>query len=220
MKVAILSMIYHEPEWLHTIGAIQRTCPGVPVYFAERNGVGGLAEAFNHGFAANGLGSKFDLVWFLTNFSWSGNLLQEMLNLEGVHWDFTAAVHPAFSSDHRFLRPSVGPGEHWQVPFVEFTAPLVNARIFDNLKLDALMPYTGHDVDWGHRVRLDGKDLFCYQPKEAESIHSYIRHSKSLHPATIERRKRREAAELATNLRLRAKYGDEWRKTLNYMGGI
>jgi len=220
-SVAILAMIYHEPEWLNTIGSIQRHCPGVPVFFAERNGVGGLAGPFNEAFAANRL-VEFDYVWFLTNFSFTGPLLKELVRtavqLKTDHR--VAAIHPAFASDHRFLRPA-GNSEVTCVPFVEFTAPLVDTLTFAKNPLDDYMPYTGHDIDWGHRVREDGEKLFCYTPSPAVTVqHGYLRHSKSEHPATALRKKKREEAEVATVMRLRHKYGDNWRDLLNYKGGI
>lgn len=223
MKVAILSMIYHEPEWLNTIGSIQRQCPGVPVFFAERNGVGGLAGPFNEAFVANRL-VEFDYVWFLTNFSFTGPLLQELLfqiTLQEQRGSPTAALHPTFASDHRFLRPGEeGLRVRW-VPFVEFTAPLVSTKAFSTNLLDDHMPYTGHDIDWGHRVRMQGWGVYCYTPSPAVTVqHGYLRHSKSEHPATILRKKKREEAEVATVMRLRHKYGDNWRELLNYQGGI
>lgn len=222
MHVAILSMIYHEPEWLHTVGAIAKYCPVFPTYFAERHGVLGLSQAFNDAFEANHL-KHFDYVWFLTNLSFSGPLLQEML---GVLYSMpdkerkkVAAIHPAFKSDHQHLRPRM-PGDVLEVPFVEFTAPLVNAEVFAGLKLDPAMPYTGHDIDWGYQARKMGLRLLSYTPKESETQHSYLRHSGSPHPATAERKRRRQEAETATCLRLRNKYGDNWRDLLKYQGGI
>ena len=53
-NITIVSIVYHEPEWIETKKCIE-AC-GVPVVYVERSppGVGSLAEAINRGFKGKG----------------------------------------------------------------------------------------------------------------------------------------------------------------------
>lgn len=219
MRTAILAMIYHEPEWLYTCGCLSRV-RGIPVFFADRNGVEGLAGAFNEGFQRHRL-RDFDYVWFLTNVTFQPEVptaLSVLCQERGL-----AALHPVFESDHTFCRKSddqemlAEKRGVTEAPFVEFTAPMVDAKVFDQMPLDGEMPYTGHDVDWGHRVRLAGWKMGVWHGHSVG--HTYNR-KLIPHPATRHRAQLRKEYEPLTVKRLEKKYGPRWRAILNYQGGI
>jgi len=211
-KTAILMMVYHEPEWLQTVKCVATHCPGVPVFFTDRNGTDGLAGAFNHGFFNHRLW-EFDYVWFLTNIVFnSGDGLLKLIAALDCR-PAIAAITPAFDSDHAHTRPK-GHDMVDHVPFVEFTCPLVRASVFRHTMLDPEMPYSGHDLDWGYRVRRRKCLLGVHHGVVVG--HTYIRHSSSAHPATVARKALRDAAEEPTKALLAAKYGPEWFKLLRY----
>lgn len=208
MKTAILSVIYQEPDWHQTVDCIANHAPGYPVFFVDRKGTGSLAEAFNRGFKENNL-IVYDLVWFLTNVRFGPRTLQR---LEDHMWKTPyAAIHPAFESDHHHLRPKQV-DEVFEVAFVEFTAPLVRSSIFANNPLDERMPYAGHDLDWGYRVRYAGHLIGVYHGVTVE--HTYIRHNKRKHPVTALRANLRAATEEPTKQLLAQIYGENRQQKL------
>jgi GT2 family glycosyltransferase len=75
------------------------------------------------------------------------------------------------------------------------------------------MPYWGHDLDWGYRVRQAGWTLAV--DHDVEVGHTYIRNSKP-HPATVRRRKLRILSDEPTRRTLAQEYGPDWRNVLEY----
>lgn len=212
LRTAVVSVVYREPDWAWTTRPALDALP-CPVTYVDRAGTGSLALAHNRGF----LQARRDFpmapyVWFVTNVTFAPDLL---VRLERVlDEDPTlAAVHPTFQSDHAFCRPDGSGAVRSGVPFVEFTAPLVRTDVFVSHPLDVRMPYWGHDLDWGHRVRRAGWRLAVHHG--AEVGHQYIRHSLE-HPVTRERHRLRKASDPLTEKALRTKYGREWRKVLAY----
>lgn len=214
-SVAVLAVIYHEPDWLETLRCMAGL-DGVPVYLTDRNGAGGLAVAFNRGFNQHDL-VRYRYVWFLTNITFNPDILPLLVEGLEKHKTTAVAIQPAYESDHRFLRPGDG-NPVAEVPFVEFTCPLVRAPYYYREFLDPDLPYTGHDVDWGYRARKLGFSLLVH--RKLIVGHTYIRHSKSTHPSTLVRSRLRHAAEAGTQERLRKKWGVNWRGVLGYQGGI
>jgi 3-deoxy-D-manno-octulosonate 8-phosphate phosphatase (KDO 8-P phosphatase) len=147
------------------------------------------------------LGEKYDHVWFVTNVTFDPDLPLKLAESIGSH----AAIHPKFKSDHKHMTEGEGVKE---VPFVEFTAPLVRADVFKDLPLDENLPYWAHDLDWGYRVWSAGYSIAVNY--DLEVGHTYIRHSK-MHPVTKERLRQRRAADQPTREALVKKYGAEWR---------
>jgi GT2 family glycosyltransferase len=209
-KTAILSVVYYEPEWIQTCTDLANNAQGYPVFFVDRKGTGSLAHAFNSGFKTYQLW-EFDYVWMLTNIRFGPNCLEPLEQALEMRPPI-AAISPTFDSDHAHHRPKRGSDTNdiivRDVPFVEFTCPLVRSSVFKHDWLDENMPYSGHDLDWGHRMRMVGLKLGVHPGVKIE--HKYIRHSKSRHPATIERARLRAAAEEPTKRALAAKYGPDW----------
>lgn len=214
MNIHIVSIVYLEPEWAETKAAIVRT--GLPVSFVERDpqGVGSLAAAINKGFKQ--APEDVEYVWVITNVTFSQHLIGEL------HREIQkgyAAVHPCFNSDHKHLQwnPDANYGT-LEVPFVEFTCPLVRRSVFKEFPLDEYLPYVGHDMAWGYELRQTGYKLGVYHGEKIH--HTYIRHSKSTHWATIKRRKLRMMAVRPTTQRLIELYGKDYKSKIQYFGPL
>lgn len=210
MKTCIVSVVYYEPQWLRTVRAIEAT--GLPVFLTDRNGVGNLAKALNQGFSR--VPPEFDLVWFLTNPVFDPAIARDLIEEMENPW---AAVSPAFASDHKHIQPNGGQ-KTLEVPFVEFTGPIVRRDVFSEFPLDETMPYAGHDLDWGLRVRQAGHRIGV---KHATVFnHAYVRHMDRGNAITKDRQHRRKLAVSATGQRMTEKWGPNWRDELQYQGAI
>lgn len=211
-EMVIVAPVYLEKEWLTTRQLIEAT--GIDVVFVERNpaGIGSLSAAINKGFNQAMQMAAYRYVWFVTNITFELTLPAALLQC--IKQSGFAAIHPCFTSDHSFCRPGAGEGVA-AVPYIEFTAPIVDAIIFDRLPLDEEMPYWGMDLDWGYRVRQQGMQVGVDYRLQIQ--HTYIRNKSGLDLYT----KRRKLARLRTNnitkLKLIHKYGTDWRTTLGYL---
>lgn len=201
MRVAIVSVIYQEPYWIDTKKCIQAL--NLPTVFVDRKGVGSLAEAYNRGFQEAQIHNP-DLVWFVSNVTFKPDTLQKLVDSLGDY----CAIHARFDSDHRHMKSGFGVIE---VPFLEFTAPLVRNEVYKNLPLDENLPYWGHDLVWGYEAQKLGYKMAVNY--DIELGHTYIRNSKP-HPITRERQRLRRLSDKATSEYLRNKYGNEWRVKL------
>ena len=210
-KIAIVSIIYKEPEWAETERCLDKC--NVPLFFVDRHGVGSLAKAINSGLRQWGQG--FEFIWFVTNVTFAETCLGFLL--QGIEEYGLAGITPCFSSDHVFCRPMPGThGVNPEIPFLEFTAPLVRTKVLASYPLDEDMPYWGHDLDWGYRVRAAGWKLGVHY--DAEIGHVYIRNAENDHHITHKRLQKRRATNASTRAALVAKYGGQWRKKLQYVG--
>lgn len=198
--ITIVAVEYDEPEYAQTRECIAAS--GLPVVWVDREGIGSLAEAYNRGFKS----VRTPVVWFVSNIAFTPEVPGRLLLSLGDN----AAVHPQFPSDHTFIRQGSGVTP---APFVEFTAPLVIADVFREFPLDEAMPYWGHDLDWGHRVRQAGHSLAV--DHECRIDHVYVRHL-AQHPVTIRRRRLRRSTDEATRAALVERYGEDWKERLCY----
>lgn len=220
MRVLIVSVIYYEPEWQQTKACIeacaeytrQHLCE-VDITYIDRKGYGSLAKAYNSGYK-QGKGHEYDWIWMVSNVTFAPEILMQLLG-----WFPPAtvgAINPVYESDHLHLR-NQGHGIR-PVPFVEFTAPVVNGALFARLMLDENMPYWGHDLDWSHRARLQGYELMAHDG--AELGHSYIRFAKKenrMHPITLRRLMQRRRTDESTRQALLKKYGINWQRDLFFI---
>lgn len=208
-KCAVVSVIYRELEWADTEKCLLNYCNPYPVFFVDRRGVGSLAKAINGGFSAWANGSEY--IWFVTNILFSPECLQKLIDQMDKNPKM-AAITPSFESDHSFCRPIDGCKETKEVPFVEFTAPIVRASVFREFPLDEDMPYWGHDLDWGHRVRKAGHTLGVYHGEQLG--HVYIRNTNNNQRITARRFELRKKSNSATRQALMRKYGGMWKQIL------
>lgn len=195
------------------------------IVFADRDGVGNMARAFNA--ALNNIKITDELeylrfrgefikdqrmynvkyIWFLTNVEFP----REMpLSLLSAFDEETAAVHPAFDSEHYFIRDCIGVAP--EVEFLEWTAPMVRADVFFELGgLDEKMPYWGFDLCFSYRakeagyvLKIDGR----YKLK-----HTYL-NLNAPEPISAIRKQLRALYDKPTEERLIEKYGEDWLKKL------
>ena len=229
-KLLIISIVYLEPEWQETFKCLKALEGNHPVYYVERKpkGIGSLAEAINRGFRESRAFPDYEYVWFVTNVTFppdTANRLLKEMDQRGID-----VLHPAFDSDHLHMR---GTNEYKNfspfdkskmpiseqysnpffhdvvcVPFVEFTAAMVRADVFNAFPLDESMPYWGHDPD--HGVRLWRKGFTTAVHKKVRVNHVYIRNNKNKHLITAKRLQLRRAADAPTKAALRRKYGANW----------
>lgn len=211
--IGINSVIYEEPDWKRTKRDIL-ACD-VPTVFVDRGGVGSLAKAYNQGFYTL-IDAYPDLkyVWFVSNVTFTYRLVMQLVTaMERSGYD---AIHPCFTSDHLFCRCK-GNGLR-EVPFVEFTAPIVRVDTYKQIPLDEDMPYWGHDFDWGWKVRQAGGHIGVLDGVTLG--HEYIRfRAKSKpHPKTLKRRQLRLDTNAQTEEKLVRLYGEDYRKKLGVDG--
>lgn len=220
--VLIIALRYDEPEWRQTFNCLVKC--GVPIVIADRGGVGNMAKAYNEAFdkAMNSdwAEKKFKYVWFVSNIVFDPKILPVMVNR--MNSGEYAALHPTFASDHKHIQPLKEGNEFFhgvkEVSFVEFTAPLVRTDVFAHNFLDEDMPYVGHDLDWGFRVRSEGHKIGVYHGCHVE--HVYIRNNPNGHEVTKIRKALRKSWEKPTTEKLIGKYGQDWREVLGYYGNI
>lgn len=215
-SLCILSVIYYEPQWLDTI-----KCVGdcrIPVHLVDRSGYLGLADAINRGMKDNDIAAQYDYVWIVTNPIWKPGLHNVLMEpfLADERW---AAVSPAFNSDHAHMQKASG-SECREVPFVEFTCPVVKADLLAQTPLDEEMPYVGHDLDWCAIMRKEGWKVGVYD--KALVSHSYVRKMEKQfpHPMTEIRSRKRNESVQSTVARLESKWGKDWRSILHYHGAM
>jgi GT2 family glycosyltransferase len=211
-KCAVISVIYRELEWADTERCLETGCPPHPVFFVDRRGVGSLSKALNAGFKQWANGAEY--IWFVTNVLFDNNCLHKLI--EQMDKTGFAAISPAFNSDYVFCKPEKGCTETKEVPFIEFTAPIIRADVFREIQLDEDMPYWGHDIDWGYRVRQKGYSIGVYHG--AQLGHSYIRNTQNNNRFTERRKELRYKTNSSTKQALVKKYGGQWRKVLHFFG--
>lgn len=216
MKVSILSIVYDEPYWSKTECIIEELSikRGYDVVYVRRNphGHGSLSEAINRGIKLVPSYNKY--VWIITNVTFKPEIIDPML--EAMEEHNLAAIHPAMNnSDHLFKRQN-GKNMIMEVPYIEFTAPLVRLDIMREFPLNEDMPYWGHDLAWGHEVREAGYIIAVDHSVTVE--HDYIRNNFRNHSVTTARMKARQATNQSTIEKLVQLYGTDWKQVLKYEG--
>lgn len=212
-NVLIVAIKYEEPEWIQSWDSMaQCACP---IIVCDRSGVGNMAKAYNEGFKnSREFLARYDYVWFLSNVTFNDELLPGLI--QAMEENNLDAIHPHFNSDHKHLRESKNGGIVEEVPFIEFTAPLIRTRLFNLFSLDEDMPYWGHDLDWSYRVKLAGAKLGVHYGLTIG--HTYIRNNEAGHTVTNIRRKLRKLWDKPTQNKLIEKYGNNWREKVKYQG--
>lgn len=220
----IILMKYDEPEWKQTFDSAYET--GCSIIIASRDGISGMAGAYNRALVWN-LTSilKYKYIWFVSNITFTKEDFERLRNVM-VNYPEIDCLHPMFASDHKHLRPDAFPGNSTikEVPYVEFTAPLIKTKVFfpdsgrPDLFLDEDMPFVGHDLDWSYRAKQAGYTLAVC--RSVEVGHTYIRKDKNGHQVTDIRAKIRKSWIEHTTNALIAKYGVDWKQKLKYDGAV
>ena len=201
-KLLIVALEYLEPEWQQTLNCIEAT--GLPYQIVRRDGIGNMSRAFNTVF--NNPFLDYDLLWLVTNIIFEPNIPH--LLAQGIG-DY-AAIHPAMkSSDHRFQWPD-GSKEVKQVPFVEFTAPMIRTEVLYNNPLDEMLPYYYMDLDFAHRIKPEKVAVH----HGAEINHVYLRNKQTEHPISTIRKRLRHYWTPLSQAHMRKKWGADWETKL------
>lgn len=214
--ITIVSVIYKEDDWLQTKECIVET--GLPVVYVERNpvGVGSLAEAINRGVR---MAPDSEFLFIVTNCTFSREMPQRLVEaFETAPRPGLVAVAPCFDSDHEHVRQANHANPIQEVPFVEFTAIMVRDVVMRQWALDEDLPYVGHDMDFGVRMRREGYYL-CVDHREKLG-HTYIRHKTERNAYTEKRKKLRRQAQPQTVIKLKMKYGLNYKDIIKYHGQL
>lgn len=220
MKIAIIALKYLEPEYEQTMECLSRT--KLPVYYADRDGVGNMSRAFNEAFDKHVRG-RYDFVWFVTNIVFEPEVPYGLAALLRDNPDF-AAIHPAMNnSDHKHLWQDQvfrNIGNIRQVPFIEFTAPMFRVGTFGEYMLQESTPYYYMDLIISHQIRQDG--MMVGVTDERIIGHTYLRNSKSVHPISQIRKQLRDYHTPLSKQYMVDTYGPDWQDFLwpkNYSNG-
>lgn len=207
---------YHEVGWTEKTVAclLAAGFEESDIVYADRGGVGNMSKAFNDAFKSTLRKDMFPMAkpftWFLTNVTFPEQMPICLLELIKSDPEI-AAVHPAFDSDHPHIRNAYGISR--DVPFVEWTAPLVDSIIFFQCTLDEKTPYWGMDLDWCYLVNTIGEHTFAVDGRHRLG-HTYLRLNDQKEPVTIERERIRKTFDKSTEERLIEKYGANWMQKL------
>lgn len=211
MKALIVALKYLEPEYKETLNCLEAYHSNY--IFCDRKGVGNMAKAYNDGFKAAMADpqlSKAEYIWFISNITFKPGTLKVLV--DAMDHTGYAAMCPVYKSDHLHLQPrSFHYGkEVEEIPFVEFTCPIVRTSVFKQFQLDEYLPYYYHDLDWSYRVRQAGHKLGVHLGVEIG--HVYLRDKEDAHPISVQRARLRNRATPRSQSHMVAKYGRNWRK--------
>jgi hypothetical protein len=205
-RVLIVLMEYYEPDFAQTLKCVEDT--ELPYEVVSRDGVGNMSRAYNS-ILCDPLW-KADYLWFVSNITFAPDtpykLAHEMAKGE---W---AALHPTMQgSDHRFQWPIMGFDGVKESPFVEWTAPMVQAELFSSYPLDEMLAYYYMDLDWCYRVRQEGYRVGVHHGTKVE--HTYLRNKKD-HPISQMRKQLRNYWTPISQKHMLTKYGKDWQTKL------
>lgn len=201
MRIVIVALEYLEPEWLDTLKCIQDT--GLPYEIVSRDGVGNMSRAYNTILKTD---KEADYFWFVSNVTFKPQMPYELaMACDRLGW---GAIHPAMpGSDHRFQWPNGH--EPKETPFIEWTAPMVNAELFALHPLDEMLPYYYMDLDWCHRIKPNKVGVHHSQVIG----HTYLRNKKE-HPIGQLRKQLRNYWTPISQRHMIQKYGKDWQQKL------
>lgn len=213
--ITIVSIIYKENDWQQTKECIVET--GLPVIYVERNpvGVGSLAEAINRGVR---MAPESEFLFIVTNCTFSRDMPARLVEAFQDAAPGLVAVAPCFDSDHEHIKQANHACPLQVVPFVEFTAIMVRDVIMRQFPLDEDMPYVGHDMDFAAQMRKEGHYLVVDHREKLG--HTYLRHKKERNAYTEKRKKLRHQAQPKTVLKLKMKYGMNYKDIIKYHGQL
>lgn len=207
-KLAIIALRYLEPEWEETVKCLEAT--GLPIYYAERDGVGSMSRAFNDAWNKFALW-RYEYVWFVTNITFSPDVPFKLMRALIDDKDY-AGIHPAMHSDHPFLKPD-NSGKIKTVGFIEFTAPMFRSAAFDKFKLDENVWYYYFDLILCDLLSSIGQSVVVHHG--CEIGHTYLRNGVK-HRITLIREQLRDLTLPAQKQYMRDNFGLDWEQKLRF----
>lgn len=208
-KVCIIALKYNEPEYQDTLACIEKA--GVPVTWAERDGVGNYSRAFNEAFF-NRKAARYKYVWMISNITFTPMTLSRLVkSMERTGY---AALHPAMpGSDHRHQWPD-GSDEIRPAKFIEWTAPIVRSDVFLRNPLDTMLAYYYMDLAWSFEVQRLGYKVGVDHGAQVE--HLYLRNRPDDHPVSVIRKQLRSYWTPISRTHMENIYGPEWEHKMNW----
>ena len=202
-NILIVALEYLEPEWEQTFADIEAT--GLPYEIVSRDGVGNMSRAYNS--ILMDPTWKADFLWFVSNIRFDADVpIKLAMALETTGW---AGIHPAMpTSDHKTHHPHPI-GTYKQTPYIEWTAPMVNADVFSHEPLDEILPYYYMDLDWSYRVKDKGVGVH----HGCKVDHVYLRNAEE-HPIGRIRKQLRNYWTPISQKHMEQKWGKDWTKKL------
>lgn len=210
-SIAIVSLKYLEPEYKQTTDCLVDM--NLPIFFADRDGVGNMSRAFNDAFIKNVKGN-YEFVWFVTNITCSPDTPHILAS--GIRGSIVGA-HPTMAgSDHLHQRQNVTKQGIIPAPFIEFTAPMFRADVFAKYLLDEDLWYYYMDLELCHRLHGAGYQVAVNHAAAVD--HTYLRNTEIKHPVTELRSKLRNYISAGNRDYLATKYGPNWASLFNWKG--
>ena len=209
-KIQPIVLAYDEAGWTEKTTACLIAAGLDNIHYADRDGVGSMAKAFNRSAAQVMIREQPpEYIWFVTNVTFPPEMPAALL--QAIEADERAiAIHPAFDSDHPHIRQygqEVRPA-----PFIEWTAPLVWARGWEEVgPLDEAMPYVHFDLDWSRRAAIAGWSLLV--DSRYRLGHTYL-WKEAPEPISQLRRSLRSLRHAGSLARMEEKWGQDWRTKL------
>jgi hypothetical protein len=203
-KTAIIVLEYLEGYFRQTLDSLNGL--NADVFYAYRDGVGSMSRAYNDAYNKHVLGLHYDNVWFVSNITFLPEVLEKLeKGIEGY-----GAIHPAFNSDHKHIRPD-GSGQVKEVPFIEFTAPMFKTWVFEKYMLNDSYWYWFYDLIISKQMRDAGIKMATHHG--AEVGHVYLRNNKKEEISQIRERLRNYRHKIEIK-QLEQEYGKNWNQIL------
>lgn len=201
--MGIVALRYEEPYYARTEACIEAT--GLPVYWADRQGWGNFSAAMNE--AARRVQEPF--IWFITDIEFEPHVPDELL--ARIVSNDLVALHPAHNSDHIHHIPD-GSGSVKEVPFIEFTAPMVRTDVFREVGgLDEDYHYWIMDLLFSKELRERGYRMGV---DHGNPIQHVYRRDNIQYPITKKRYEIRKKRALIEEHQLARRFGPKWREIL------
>lgn len=211
--ITIVALKYEEPYYAETVKCLEAT--KLPVVWADRRGWGNFSKAMNDAMWQ----VKTPYVWFTTDITFDPETPYKLL--ESLQQCGLAAIHPHHASDHLSHRlggqTNVYPfGAETgalvrPVPFIEWTAPLVEMEWMTRFPLEEDYWYWYMDLLWSKAVREAGGRLGV---DLQHGVNHVYRRNKVEHQITRKRYRHRQVRNRIEQKLLARRFGPDWRKTL------
>lgn len=203
-KTAIIVLEYLEGYFDQTVKCLEGS--KADVFYARRDGVGSMSRAYNDAYNKHVLGLHYENVWFVSNITFLPEVLEKLeQGIEGY-----GAIHPAFNSDHKHIRPD-GSGQVKEIQFIEFTAPMFKTWVFEKYMLNESYWYWFYDLIISKQMREAGIKMATHHGAIVD--HVYLRNNKKEVISQI-REKLRDYRHKIEIKQLEAEYGKNWNQIL------